>query len=683
MKPDMFFIIAGVLLCLLPLSVAGQGERTDLTIIEGGMSISCGIIVTPELIYTKENSNKEVAGISLSELKDNVLPVIKPENAKLKFNFKVQKNNCPISFTNSPKLFIHIKPNGPFPQQRQDELRLSGKDGRNSDYFQGSYTLDIEKTGEGQVEITFLTLEGKEFSKSGNKYSLRVIVRSVAELSAYNLSQNTTASKRTFVTENLKTYNYFGHFLEGGEYAKVAGYNEVKDLLSKTKEGINKLFAEMEQQARSQDGILDLYEVFGLTNVFGNSLTKTYFDKANKQMEQLEVDYVSRINATDILELEKELDIYKKTFTINKYKYRYGHKYTEKIEAFIDKWKASTGSPDYCSKWEKIQESDYYSQHKNDAIFKIAVDKCDNYSCSNIKKQSERIKSIDRLSTLLEKCKQNKCDAKICNSIAARIDVVACEEELERAKNEPDLIQQRSLLQTLAGSSKCPDIVQQAKNMLSGIETLKIDNAIGPERELNTSTGANIWSYTIYFSSGKNIALVKIDGQAVDSLSTEAYGLRWQWERKDREIKIIVPDREKNYNLIFRSNATGDIAPYQLTKQKFVANIKTLENLIVIDLENGSEPFYARFLEKSTKNSFTVKLDGSKADTLNMISLGENYQGKYLLSVLDNNGREGTNKAVEVILARGFQWSLHLLLLPPLLLLIGFMLYRNLPTNQR
>lgn len=668
MRIPLFCVVLFAVQCLA--SVAWAQETLGLKLMDGGVEIPYEIKITTELVYTQSNGTNDGPAIKLSELPKGVLPIFNEKYAKLRLTIALPDNPA-VSLGNRAALELSVKASGAFAPPSSTSLRLRKRDG-----YQGSIDIPIIQGGTGSLQLSFLSLDGKPFKDNRKEDTLRVC--SIGEFPhVHTLPQGTTAQRARKVRENAQVLDYYKHFI-GAAYTAVDGYSSVRILFDNSEQIVKDIHDTMLPSSYDDyTGAIALFEVFGQPELSNHRhpIVKAYYNEAKSLLASAEQRYTRTISATGILALEAARKEYEALFCKRKgYQCQYLSKYDEEIAAFVKRWKdGGTSAPDYCKIWSDIQASDYYAARKNSTQFSAAEGLCEQNPCQDVKTQYPRASSIRALSDLLAKCKSSGCDDGLCNAISDRIVYIDCQDKLRRAEREPDVLERRSRLQELSQLAKCASVAEQARQLLDSIQSLVIKGDEGPKEVRDPSTGRRTWTYTLFFDSGQEIVVLSVDERPLDSLT----GIYFNWVQEDRELEINVDDPEQDYMLKFRSDATGEEAEYELTKRKFEAKVAITDDLIIFELANGRSPYFARFVQTDTGNSFDIKLK-SPADTLSIAQLAQNYPGQYELVAVDNNGKMGMEAATPVQLAAGFNPCLWLWLLPFLLPLIGFLLYRNL-----
>ncbi|MCB0580529.1 MAG: hypothetical protein KDD10_14615 [Phaeodactylibacter sp.] len=665
---------------LLPAMLRGQQDEQIVTSLIG--SVECAFNLRQEILYIDKDDNREkkkvAASVNVKDVRTGIIPIHLPDYAKFRLTFQLDR--CPDRpAEKKSELRVRIQRQGAFGKGESTETFVLKK---NKDYKE-SYTIDIQRWGKAAITLTFLSIDGKniepeEASTRTYKYEVKV-TGNLAEL--YSLPNNTVANKAAFVLKNAEAYDLYEFFLPD-RYREAAGYDAIRQVLRNARERIDASYRELSQGSASA---IDKFRVFGQPALKNYSTTKNHYESALADMKAAEeASYQKSAGPQSILELEKAFENYRKSFcTVEGYACRFKGQYNSRISGIIQEWAQSSGDKAaYCLDWEDIQNSEYFAAHSGDAVFAAARKTCDVVvdPCDRIASRSKRTSNINTLTKLLADSEKNGCGKALFDDIQQKIELLSCREKVERAIAETNIGVKRSLLKEVVDKAGCREVKAEAKALLDSIPLIEFDRDEGPlEAGRDSITGRRLYKYIVHFKSGRNLLLYQVDSVDIEQKLRSGEVRSVNWEEKDKAFHIIVDSNEKEYQLTFRSKATGEEAGRLLTWKQFKARIEEQGNLLIIELENGSAPYFARFFNEG--GAFSMKLNAPR-DTLDKGALAKNFPGAYAMQVVDNNGKTG-GELPEVELSRGLQFSLWMALLLPLLFLTGFIIYRNIPNTDQ
>jgi len=640
-------------------------ENLTFTLSKNNTNLDCGIQIREELVYLS-SSQSEVASLPATTWAKGLLPVTTHRYAILRFHIQLTTPAL-VDNPNSAVLKLKVDATGAFTPMGEQQLVL-----RRNKQYKGTIDVGIQSTGgTGQVTISMVDLEGHAFREAKKSYRHDVHVQGKI-VAATQMATQSVQEQVEAVRENAFYHANFKHLLQA-QYNDVGNVDGARILLRNCRSLIDQCYSSRNTVTFTTDQAINFYRVFGQPELYGHSEMKSYFDNAQRVMREAEEAYVqSNSGAASILDLENRAKEYERLFCVAKYPCPSKGIYKARIEQYINEWKgAGTGARDFCSKWADIALSNYYNTHPTLDIFQQAKNSCEANSCQGIKSRYARVNSIDVLSSMLGICKSKSCDQAVCAAIQQRITLLDCQEKLEQAQRETVIAERRSILLSMISNDaqSCPEIANKAKALLGEIELLVIRSFDDAVSQTDPQTGGRVLEFTVYFESGRGISLLSVDG--APDFDTSAVQL--QWIKTDRSLLVRLKDREKPYDLVFKS-AINDEAPLQLSKHKFEASAKIEGDNIIVSIKNGTPPYFIRFYNAG--GSFTVKVN-APSDTISVDELAQSYAGNYQFIATDNNGKQGWNDPVGITLKRGFHWQLWSILLLPVLLMSGFIIYRN------
>jgi len=596
---------------------------------ENGKTLTYDMRYYEELQYTT-NSGEDGVKFKVSDFRDRKFPLITPGFTILRLTFELTPNSRQLH------------------EGRRQFVEVKVANNNNSQYIdlgrgQRRQTLTFVLRGRDTENIR-LKFIGTKRRKSISDYT-RIFDSNQKTISHKAIllppltsnCPNSLSEKQIYISESERAYEKFKILLP---HTNIANYASLQIITNNIKQGVNDCYDDIMSQPNSPERAVNLYKVFASS---GFELTREKHQQAKSMLEQANREYFDRYsNQTNCTELRNSYNRFERLFN---------------------------GIPGYrclkCLEFESI------------------VDDCRGETpppppppplpCEEIRLRYEN--STTGLRSLLQQCREKQCEATFCREIEDKIAATNCREALAYAKNRnhsPE--ERRAKLQQLINNEKCTSVKESARSYLTTIPELKIDQSKdeGIQNERDPATGLIKHFYKVHFQSGKNIKIDSIGGIAAFKLQG-----KWEWLVKDSTVSIQVDDPEKEYQVIFSSENTGERVKTVLTKEKFHAIVDdTQKGLVLITLKNGSPPYYARFAKGTV--SFTQRVNST--DTINLNKLAENngLNGSYALTIIDNTGKVGNKKEIVDLVTKGFKWSLWMFLVGPLVLLTGFMMYRNL-----
>lgn len=316
----------------------------------------------------------------------------------------------------------------------------------------------------------------------------------------------------------------------------------------------------------------------------------------------------------------------------------------------------------------------------------------------------------NRIKTAISKCNISPCEA-ACNSGDCEAVLTNCDEsdpcyqKCKRAINSTLLrkaCQEQFLALETAFSDKqtnfgeiqllITQLREDCSTFLSSDQLARIDTIeqqiepciiefaeLSPEKITDKE-----FSFKLLVVSGVQVTIESLDDQllpapSVDSLASEIH-FSWQdypvkliWIIPDSLFKVVITDG-KSHQALFRA-ASGDSVILPLDQAEFTARANISETELTLQLENGSGPFWLEWHSKSGEQVIYQALD-SREEMINIETLPETYSGAYFLVVRDRFGRK-IRLAEELTIEHPFSFKLWHGLLIPLLLIVAFLLYRN------
>lgn len=658
-----------LLLCASPIPVFGQITLKP-AYVESGNVVEFPISLKMEIAFL-DGSGRETANIPFAASSKEI-PITQPHSAKLRLIFELTTEARGL-ISKSAKLSIALTNHGAFGSVSKGELRF-----REKDNYRDEIEIPITQSGEGDIKLVFRSIDSKKFDRNTDKiFEYKVnITAFYANLTL--LSQNTISEKQRFVEKNADFIEMY-RFFRGAGFNKVANVSAVKILLDNAERDISNCFDQLNTNPINQ------FRVFGLPKHRSLSATSDFYNRSLSNLRAEDNRYYNALSigaVSSILEIEKAQEAYRKQFCILEgYDCVHLSSFETAIRNLIEDWASNESADTYCNVWIEIQDSRYYNKNTNRTEFEKATKKCDQGSfCDTVKSRYNKAKTVNALTQLLSNCRKNNCEDKICQEIEKKIPLADCQEKLERAKNELNPIVQRSLLEEIIQTAACINIAHEAKVLLGQVEELKISEGLDPIEVRDPVTGRRQLKYTVIFASGDSIVLHQIDSMPPPTFISSGE-LSEVWEVPDSIFHLFVNNPEKEYQLIFKSLSTGEeTAPYTITKRKFKATIRELGDLLIIQLENGSAPYFAAF--SGDGKPFSLKLN-APLDTLDKKELGEVLSGDFQIQIRDNNNKYGLEEPFQTHIEKKNQLALWMYLLGPVVLMLGFVIYRNLGEIER
>lgn len=336
----------------------------------------------------------------------------------------------------------------------------------------------------------------------------------------------------------------------------------------------------------------------------------------------------------------------------------------------------------YCDFYDLIKGTLFARNNQGDSRIKEAITKCEISPCEaacNSGNCEAVLANCDPNSSCFRKCKERQhftLSKKACQDQFSALETAFAEGQINIGEIMLLITQLREDCSRFLSSEQ-----------LATIDTIeqKIEPCIIEFVELApTKISDQEFSFKLSVLSGINIQLESIDDRllppaVIDSSGTEVQ-YTWQgypvsiiWLIPDSLLRIIITDG-KNHEVLFRA-ASGDSVKLPLDQAEFTANANISETEITLFLENGSEPFWLEWHAKKGGQIIYQSLD-SRETAIDFTTLPETYAGAYSLVVRDRFGRK-IELQEEVLIERPFSLKLWHWLLLPLLLMVGFLIYRN------
>ena len=617
----------------LPISIFAQEAWNTVNLSyqdENGKTLAYDLRYYEELQYTT-NSGEDGVKLKVSDFRDRKFPFITPGFTNLRLTFELTPNSRQLHEGRKQVVEVKVANNK---ESQYIDLGRGQKQQTLTFVLQGTDTENIKLKFIGTKKRKSISDYTRIFDSNQKTIKHEAILLPPLTSNCPNL----LSEKQRYISESERAYEKFKILLP---HTNIANYASLQTITNNIKQGVNDCYNDIMSQPNSPERAVNLYKVFSSS---GFELTREKHNEAASKLKQANEEYFRRYsNKTNCTELRDSFNRFERLFN---------------------------GIPGY--------------RCLNCLEFKGIADGCREDPppppppppppCEEIRLQYQN--STTDLQSLLQQCREKQCEATLCQEIDSGIAISRCKAELAYAKNRQHPIEdRRAKLQELINGTDCGESTKvAAKKYLTTIPELKIDQSKdeGIQDERDPATGRIKYLYKVHFQSGKKIKIDSIGGVAASELNG-----KWEWLVKDSTISIQVEDPEKEYQVIFSSENTGERVKTVLTKEKFQAIVDdTQKGLVLITLKNGSPPYFARF----TKGTVSFNQRVNSTDTINLNKLAENkgVNGSYTLTVIDNIGKVGNNEKTVDLVTKGFKWSLWMFLIGPLVLLTGFMMYRNL-----
>ncbi len=467
------------------------------------------------------------------------------------------------------------------------------------------------------------------------------------------------------------------------EYDGVADVSAVRLGLRKVREDLDQLHDTYQGQAMANpnklEGIRRYYQVFG--NQTGKTLA-SYSTSANDALAKLDDQSWASVDKNDIPSLEAYLTKWKNTGLA--YQPKHQKEATQGIEAGIATLLASARGKD-CSNFDfqallsQLELTAYYESNSNDPRFEIIrnkVDECGGPDCESLYQAARKRQSRSACIRFLNACPD--APANQVNAIQRILDrISSCEASQAEFRtiqaDTTQLLANQALIRTLL-SEGLACLTPEQQSMLLRWEKRIAPLALASNEGPNKGMGG--YFYLLRFASGADIELNKIDGLQDSLALAQAAGEIYQleWLHVDSLLRLVILDQKEHW--VTFKGASGDTLGIPLQQGKFSGTIQDLGDALLVKLENGNGPFILELMEGATLRF--VELDGP-IDTIQKADLlAQGFDGSYELAVRDFYSRKhrfSDQAALE--LRQESNISLWVWLIGPLLLLIGFLIYRN------
>gem|GEM_PF-1968635 len=604
---------------------------------ENGRTLAYDMRYYEELQYTT-NSGEDGVKFKVSDFRDRKFPFITPGFAILRLTFELTPNSRQLH--RGRRQFVEVK----VANNNESEYIDLGRGQRRQ-----TLTFVLRGRDTENIRLKFIGIKRR---KSNREYtqifdSNQKTIKHEAILLPPLTSNcpNLLSEKQRYISESERAYEKFKILLP---HTNIANYASLQIITNNIKQGVNDCYNDITNRPPSPERAVDLYKVF---NSAGYELTREKHQQAKSMLEQANREYFDRYsNQTNCTDLRGSYNKFKQLFDgLPGYRCQNCLEFKSKIDGCVD-----------------------------EPIIRLNT-KIEKDPCEELKVQYRNSVSTE-LEYLLQQCRSNECEEIFCQEIADKIAMSNCENELSYAQNPQYPIgDRRAKLEELIEGTDCESVKIRAKQYFATIPELKIDQSKGTDilEDRDSATGRIKHFYEVHFQSGKNIKIDSIGGIAASKLKKN-----WKWLIQDSTVNIQVEDPEKEYQVIFSSKNTGERVTTVLTKKQFEATVNKIQNDIIIILKNGKPPYRAGFTRNDgLGDGFTQHLDSTYTKiNLNDLAEKNGADGSYIITVIDGIdriGNQGKEKLIDLT-TKGFKWSLWMFLIGPLLLLTGFMMYRNL-----
>lgn len=334
-----------------------------------------------------------------------------------------------------------------------------------------------------------------------------------------------------------------------------------------------------------------------------------------------------------------------------------------------------------------LESSRYYEQNSNDPRFEALRQRrkeCGGPSCEELFELAINKKTRQACRNFL-----NECQSKASASQIAKIEgILESFRECDRCRSDYLLIQKDTLnladytavIQALL--SDCESCLNEAqwtqlREWQSQTAPLVLRENRGPE----LAPEGEQYFFTLTFASGKGIEPYRLDGNADTLFLQTAFqeSLRWEWLFEDSVLRLSVLDATP-HSLVLKARS-GDTLALTLKRERFQGTITDLGDMLVINLSFGDEP-YVLELKQGSHLRF-ISLVGSH-DTISKAQLlSQGLDGDYSLSIRDFFSRRVSFADKPPLqLDQPLRPALWMWLIVPLLIMVAYLLYRNLSGSQ-
>ncbi len=568
---------------------------------------------------------------------------------------------------------------------------------RNSTSFQfdpsseSTPSLQVEFASEGQGSV-LLTLVAA--SRNGTSFDIdpsRKTARIFFRISTFNdavkrITGMTPVPNPTY----LKTVGRFHD-----TWDRVYGYGiwdnpEVIAIgLVMARKKLDEMFASMldaSKQGNPQDRLQAAGKLYQLFHDIPGSHTDIaiYRTQSQAAMQNADDNLWSATKADNL----ESLDTYLRLMAeISDYPSAHGADARNMVAGIIDrefKVAQSDGSRQaYCNWYNLVKGTSYVGNHPDDPRLTTAIKKCQISPCEAAWNRKD-------YATVLAECEPGSDYYRRANEILNRAKTrdMAQEkyDELEEVFGEEQRrIPVIELLIAELREGFFPFLSDDQRARVDTIDQMIQPCEIGFVNTAPTKMDEQSFYFDLIVFSGVHIQPESFDGSPLPTTAadTTSRGIRYAWPGVPMNLMWVVPDSlmrvtitdGSTHQVLFRA-ASGDSILIPLDQAEFKASAEALENLLMVRLENGSDPFWLEWHAVSGDQIIFQALD-SRTSEIDLSMLPETYNGTYELRVRDRFGRAVT-LSKPVTIEQPFQIKLWHWLLIPLVLLLAFLVYRNL-----
>lgn len=544
--------------------------------------------------------------------------------------------------------------------------------------LRGDILIPIDKSGKGTLTIEFYEIQpsgGIQVVREKSRKTFEYQVIAMAEHSRALYKVCSDSPLKSALERQARLIGQFSFFKEP-RFDKVADSEKIRPILLALETDIDECHSDLRSKASPRDpaSLRNYYHAFGTQTL---PILKSYKDAAIAHLNALEIAQWSAINTQDIRSYEAFLEIFSPLKDLGYPPIHQDADIQQNIAHLISQWSANPGAPDFCEKYDRILQSDYYQKHKNDSRFASAQKACSPKTadpCAALKQKYRKAKNIQNLNEHYAECLSLKCSG-LCDEIKGKIACVNCENLFTQAEQEPNVDVKISLLERIMNDcAQCGDLKSKAKELQGNIlpPDLILD---GPFKETDPATGRMVYRFTATITAGVDVRIHKID----DQINPDSNGANVKFYLKSNapqpvwEFKVFDFGDVNRHVVTFQSRSlkTSERA---LMRDQFELKILELgEGEIILLPVNGFPPYWAEFSQGSKK--FYYPLSNSAETRIPIAELAKTHAGKWLVKAQDNNG-VFAKKDMEVDFPTRF-WDTWNILLLPCLLIIGLIIYRN------
>ena len=567
-------------------------------------------------------------------VKTNRVPVYQARGGQIEIKVVCKSGRCPKALE-----LTYSTLGLPF-ERKQNQVKKIDK--RNK-----TLIIPLKGSGKGSILVKFAAFPKDNDYKNIRHAAIQFDYHIIDFQEQLRSSQGNIIQK----TELLASHRSFQH----RDFDNTKGVEEIRRYINNFRKATEASFQNLQKNIGSSEKDLKAFALFTSSKLEQQSETRGYPKRAKKILNDLENKEWAAAAQSRNIETIRDFQ--------NKYANLYPYRpiiSISKMEGLISEIKA---------------EGDAADKERN---------------CQNLLRRVEELRpsaaTKKNLERYLQRCQDWGCSG--CSEIEAKLNAAngffMCNEKLTLAKNENDIKEKLSLLKQIMNICYKNEYGKEAKELYNRYQ-FAVESWKELGRQSDPTTGKNYWKYIATFENGNNVNVFINNRPATDFEPS----ISINWTKPDRIMEVIINEfEEAHYELSFRSQLPEKVLTRPIYKEDFNVVLSPEAEALVISLKSeGIPPYFLQFEGIDNDQVFFIPIgikEGVKKKRIPTADLSKAYQGKFAVNVVDNYGRKGIKEmqVPQIELKGERSLSLWIYLILPLLLLTGFLSYRNIRFSQ-